>query len=128
MTTDLDNAVELVIENLEYGPNVGDSHHAGWEEIAKDAVRVIRALSSANARAKVAEEMARELVDALGQATGLLMACEDDIDIDVVVSIRDGEGNIVRKLADLHSPTIIENGSALLKRARSLLAKLEVRG
>lgn len=70
-------------------------------------------------------ELLTETVDALGQATGLLKACEDDIDIEVVVAIRDGEGRIVRTLATLHSPTIIENGSAVLRKARSALSTKE---
>lgn len=67
----------------------------------------------------------RETVDALGQATGLLRACEDDIDIDVVLAVRDAQGNVVRTLAELHSPTIIAKGSEQLTKARAFLANLE---
>jgi len=82
----------------------------------------LRLILAANRKMR---ELLTETVDALGQATGLLKACEDDIDIEVVVAIRDGEGRIVRTLATLHSPTIIENGSAVLRKARSALSTKE---
>lgn len=123
MTSETEQAVERLTEAADRMRDAGGVtvHVQSPGALAADLRLILTALAHSEAEGRRLRESLTETVDALGQATGLLKACEDDIDINVVIAIRDGAGRIVRTLATLHSPTIIETGSAVLKRARAAL-------